>query len=184
MNSANFEETGTDSDINEIADAEKKKFEIEGDRFNYPQNEKEYQLPLDYGDTKVTLLVQNPYWLYVFWEFSESTKIKIANLSAKGAYIRIYYADTDKYYDTEIKIEAGSWYLQIPETNRPYFAEIGVLEKGGNFVSLARSNPIIAPPDNAAGDPGQSIRDSKDLFGMSGGDWIGKVQGSEQKREN
>lgn len=162
---------------NEILDGEKRKFEIDGEG-QALYSDKDYDLPESNGDTKITLLVQNPYWVFAMWEFSPETKIKLQNSGGKSLLIRMYYADIDKFYDTEVKDGVKSWYIQIPETNRPYYAEIGVSENNGNFTAIARSNAILIPADSHSGTGFDGNPQDIDLFNLSGGDMIGKTPGS------
>ncbi len=173
----NMEQNGPAMDANEILDGEKRKFGIDSEKSTNFYNEKEYELPEDYGNTKITLLVQNPYWIFAFWEFNPDTKMMLEKISNKSLFIRMYYADTDKYFDTEVKNGVKNWYIQVPETNRPYYAEIGILENSGIFVAIARSNAVLTPADAVSGidpdDPGDN-----ELFRLSGGEFIGKTPGS------
>lgn len=165
-------------DSNEILDGEKRKFEIDGEESETLYSNKDYNLPESSGDTKITLLIQNPYWVFAMWEFSPETGIKLQNSLEKSLFIRMYYADTDKFYDTEVKNGVKSWYIEIPETNRPYYAEIGILEKNGNFTALARSNAILIPSDSISPDGKPQGLQDMDLINLSGEDWIGKSPGS------
>ncbi len=165
-------------EMNDILKGESKKFEIErANAGSSLHDNKVYQLPEEYGETKITLLIQNPYWIYAFWEFSESTKKSLAlDSPSKNPVIRMYYADIDKYFDVEVKNGARSWYLQVPEVNRPYFAEIGIKNNDNNFIPAARSNVILVPTDRAA------LKEDaveQELFKMSGGYRIHKLSGSE-----
>jgi hypothetical protein len=167
-------------DADEILDGEKRKYGSGGGKGTDPYEEKEYILPEDYGGTKITLLVQNPNWVFVMWEFSAETKARInsINSSSKGLCVRMYYADTDTYFDTEIKLGARSWYIHVPETNRPYYAEIGVMTESESFTALARSNAVVTPADSASSGGPDNKTSGNDLFNMSGGDMIGKTPGS------
>ena len=56
-----------------------KKFEIEDKRaYMEPSyeliGEETYELPQEYGDTKVTLLVQDPFWFHAYWEINDKTR--------------------------------------------------------------------------------------------------------------
>jgi hypothetical protein len=167
-----------ESDFNEVLDVEKRKFEIDGN--SSIQSEKEYHLPSEYGNTKITLLVQSPFRLYAFWEISENMNISFGDLKGKEFIIRMHYTDSDVFYDTEVKSGALSLYLQIPEAGRSYYAELGLFENNGNFLSLAKSNTVAVPANKAASDPYRQETDSKDLFNLSGEEHLGKLEGSEK----
>jgi len=173
---------------NEVLNGESKKFEINDKRKRSSKktpsvsvSEKALNLPEEYGDTKITLLIQNPYWVYAYWEFSQAVK-KSLGLDKpeppKNIIIRVYYADADKYFDVIVPSDARSWYFQLPQPNRPYYAEIGVKENGGRFVPVARSNMIMTPTDKAVQPPLKKMGKEENLFTLSGGYQIHRHTGS------
>jgi hypothetical protein len=176
-------------DLGVTASGENKKFEIEDQRNAYKpyfeiKNSPIYELPEEYGETKITLLVQDPYWVHAYWEINPENRKKFGlekGKHNKNLVIRVYRADTDMYFDVLIYDSAKSWYFQIPESNRPYYSEIGTLESGGIFTAIARSNVILVPTDRAAIPENLNIPKEKaqELFKQSGGYMIHKLVGSQ-----
>ncbi len=165
-------------DAGDILDGEKRKYGSGSEKGRDSFNEKEYILPEDYGGTSLTLLIQNPQWVFAIWEFSAETKNKLQNINSNELCIRMYYADMDRYFDTKMKSDSKSWYIHVPETNRPYYAEIGVLDNGENFTALARSNVVLMPAESSSINNPEGKPENTDLFNLSGGEGIGKEAGS------
>ncbi len=48
---------------------------------------------------------------------------------------------------TEISIDfrTGNWYFRVPEQDRHYIGEIGLITRRGKFIALSRSNTIHIP---------------------------------------
>jgi len=49
------------------------------------------------------------------------------------------------YFDVPVSLPARNWYVHLRTPERAYYAELGLSEKDGGFISLARSNTIQTP---------------------------------------
>jgi hypothetical protein len=47
--------------------------------------------------------------------------------------------------DVEVNDVASSWYQYLPEPNRAWCAELGVLSAEGSFLAICRSNVVLTP---------------------------------------
>ncbi|MFH1429169.1 MAG: DUF4912 domain-containing protein [Candidatus Margulisiibacteriota bacterium] len=122
----------------------------------FPQPE--WTLPKKYDDTKVALLIRDPYWLHSYWEINSETASDVQNKLGHNMFasshiaLRIYDvtdivfdgANANNYSDINVG-EALSWYIHVPASNRSYCAEIGYKTPDGRFFAVARSNVIEAP---------------------------------------
>lgn len=172
-----------------------KKFEIEDHRgYIEPsydlKGEQPFELPEEYGDTGITLLVQDPYWAFAYWEINEATRKKF-NIP-KGSHerkmaIRVYDSLTKQHQDILVQDHAKSWYFQIPEPNKSYYSEIGVFDQNGQFQLIARSNMIHVPTDKPALSPSfkseEARSKSEALFRQSGGYVVNRLVGSQTVSE-
>jgi hypothetical protein len=141
-------------------DVEKTKFEIvaaprEPD-FTYRQD-----LPEAYGETRITLMIRDPYWAYAYWEITPEglaeVKRKIIDNADNGnetkTILRVYditgisFAgdNAHSFFDVEINPFANNWYINLTTPNRTYCVDIGVKTLKGDFYLLARSNEISTP---------------------------------------
>lgn len=144
-------------DRREIVEGESKKFDIEEKKHavspDYNVSEKDtYELPKSYNETRLTLLVQDPYWFHAYWEISKKDikEYKISEEVLSGLILRLYTPGTGKVLDVEVDGRNQSWYFNVPQANKVYYAELGVRSKNNKFIAIARSNQVYVPADSAS----------------------------------
>ncbi len=113
-------------------------------------------LPVSYGDTKIVLLPRDPWWCFTYWEIGEQTKQEIKNLYGENVrtILRVYDVtnvenfdgkNANKYFDIAINLQTNNWYINLPETNRSWCVDLGIITAEGKFVTVVRSNTVIMP---------------------------------------
>ena len=116
------------------------------------------ELPDDYGDNRIVLMVRDPEWLFTYWELRQdvidSTRNTLVPLAEGAKTILRVYDVTDiifngynahKYFDIEVAGGARSWYIHAGEPNRSFCVDIGFLAPDGTFRILSRSNTVKIP---------------------------------------
>lgn len=135
---------------------------------------------------RFVLLVRDPYWLQVVWEFSRGTiqraeaalstdwhravpTLRVLDVSGHDATSR----SETRLQDITIHGGVNYWYIPIDGQQRSYRIQIGYLTSAGRFQVLARSN-VVTPP--RPGTPGTISGGWDDLngeyqrvFALSGG---------------
>ena len=142
------------------------------------------ELPDNYGDNDIYLLVRDPYSTYVYWEIQDVHQKKHLNKlggswDSVASVLRVYDI-TDKKGKktlTDIVLRDGvrCWYFNA-QPNHDYYAEIGLLHKDGRFRGLARSNRVTTPRSGMSeiiDDQWMSI-DFDKMYALSGGFEVGK----------
>jgi hypothetical protein len=133
------------------------------------------ELPFSYGETKLVLMVRDPYWAYSYWDFSGETWVwcqkKLAEDSSLKAIMRIQDLDAKRYYDLLISLEAKNWYLHLGTPDHRYVAELGIGDGNSRFYLIARSNEVRTPRDSPSEviDPEWKDRDFDEIYRLSGG---------------
>jgi hypothetical protein len=116
------------------------------------------ELPYEYGDNKIVLLVQDPYWVHVYWEISPQKRQELGLLPrgehGKQLVVRMYDVtgvesvfnglNANSFFDTYVNDFTNNWYINVPEYDRSYCADLGVIIDG-RFVVIARSNIARVP---------------------------------------
>ncbi len=116
-------------------------------------------LPLDYGDTKITILPRDPICIFAYWSISKDSYDKLKKQYGSnifdGAKLAIRVYDTtdisfdgnnaNRYFDVFVTPNSDSWYINVGEFNRAWCADIGYLTKEGKFITVARSNKVYMP---------------------------------------
>ena len=124
-----------------------------------PTNVEYYDLPLEYGQTIVKILYQNPTTLFVYWEISKQDIAHYKELYGENFFeitrpVLIVYNDT-MHYHFEIGINdfANSWYFHINDSNCDY--RVALIRKPisynenltKEYVYISSSNGIETPND-------------------------------------
>ncbi len=105
------------------------------------------EMPSEYGENDITLMIVDPYKLFAFWEVREDTlKIFKGDLQ-----IRLYDItgvdfsknDANSYLDLPVTERMGRTYIDaVPE--KEFIADIGIVYEG-IFITIARSNIVSTP---------------------------------------
>ena len=119
----------------------------------YPQ-----ELPAAYGETRITVMVRDPFWAYAYWEIEpqklEQLKRSIGKDAQQAQMILRVYDITDiefngtnahHYFDVEITVMANNWYIHLGAPHKTFCVDIGLKATTGKFYLLARSNIIKTP---------------------------------------
>ncbi len=122
----------------------------------YPE-ERISDLPREYGDTKLVLMVRDPEWLFFYWEIGKDVR-QMLGLAPEGFIERLVVRLHDitgveefnglnsrAWYEIPITGGAVSWYVNVPKTDCEWCAEIGVLNPEGEFIQICRSNTVHTP---------------------------------------
>ena len=141
------------------------------------------ELPDNYGDNQIYLIVRDPYWIYSYWEVQEDHQRQhLAQLGGNWesvvSVLRVYDTTDEKnssFTDIVLQNMMKCWYLNT-QPNHSYYVEIGLLHKDGRFICLARSNYVTTPRSGMSeiiDDQWMSI-DFDKMYALSGGFQVGK----------
>lgn len=139
-------------------------------------------LPYSYNETKLVLLVRDPFWAFAYWDFSQNAWDWIQQLFRKDpgakAKLRVHNLDMNQHYDLEVRFESHKWYLDLGNPDQSFEAELGVLDSQGKFHSIVRSNRIRTPRNSPSSviDPEWALseQDFERLYKLSGGGQTGR----------
>lgn len=136
-------------------------------------------LPFSYGETKLVLLVRDPYWAYSYWDFSGETwnwaQQKLSQDTSLKPMIQVHDLDAKRSYRLSISLEAKNWYLHLGTPDHRYVAELGIGDGNSRFYLIARSNEVRTPRDSPSDviDSEWSDRDFEEIYRLSGGGQTG-----------
>jgi len=152
-------------------------------------------LPRVYGSDRLVLLIRDPWWVYSWWELTETTLA--AGRSAIGApaalALRVYDisaidwdgANHHAYFDIDVHDLAGNWYIELGKPGASFCAELGLRADDGRFLALVRSNVVTLPRDgmsNVVDEEWMIVEeDFRRLFDLAGGGHIGLGSGDIQR---
>lgn len=122
--------------------------------------ERETQIPQNYNDTGIALMVRDPYWLYSYWNINHDTKEQIASVHGRWEdlplILRVYDTtdvnfngfNSNYYFDIHLNHLASNWYIHVGGPNRTFCADLGFIQANGSFYTIVRSNSVTTPRDN------------------------------------
>jgi hypothetical protein len=135
-------------------------------------------LPERYGDHRLVVLARDPNWAYAYWDLNPTqvrNLLKSAGQTADKArwILRVYSAalqpveEKGHYFDVDIDVEAGNYYLNLSRPGARFIVEIGVIDASGLFRSTAQSNSVILPLDHPSDTLAQESTFSEDTTSPS-----------------
>lgn len=142
------------------------------------------ELPQEYGDTKIVLLIRDPEWVYAYWEMNDATRAEFQlprNGHHRRLVIRLYkitgrdWPNEAAHYFQDIDVSpfASSWYIKLPEVSERWCAELGIFDEQNTYISICRSNLVDTPPNTISEETDSEwmiVEESfRKLVGMAGG---------------
>ncbi len=148
------------------------------------QKEIPKQLPEQYGDNHIFIMVRDPYWIYAYWEIQkERQEVALNQLggdwSAVKSILRVYdtsdRSNRPVFFNIDLSGLAKTWYIE-GQPNRSYVVEIGLLHNDGRFIPLAKSNEVTTPRAwmSEIIDEEWMCVDFEKMYALSGGFEVGK----------
>lgn len=150
--------------------------------------EPELNIPQDYNDTRIVLMVRDPYWLHSYWNTSHETREQISKLffdwNRISLLLRVYDitnvnfdgSNSNYYFDISIG-HTSNWYIHVGGPNRTFCVDLGFIQENGIFYTITRSNQVTTPRDNVSDviDEEWMVieEDFRKLFRLAGGGGIG-----------
>ncbi len=119
--------------------------------------EESFVIPPGYSDTRISLLVKDPWWSYAYWEVSVEVVRDAERRLPPGEgwrpALRAYDvtdsptgpARGSRSFDVVVPGFLGNWFLHTDAPSRSFVVDVGFLSLGGDFVPVARSNRITSP---------------------------------------
>jgi len=111
-----------------------------------------YPISDRYNRTKIVLMVRDPHWAFAYWEIDDKTHGKLPDTDESHQLIlRVHETETIRHPSFDIPIQFGdsSWYIYLPNQDRSYVLELGIVSEG-RYSCLAKSNPIRTPREGCA----------------------------------
>jgi hypothetical protein len=116
------------------------------------------ELPSSYGQTRLTLMGIDPFWIHAYWEVTppdhEAAMARLGPERASAHWIlRFYdvtYIDFDGtnahgWFDQPVDPSARNWYVNLWSSEKTYCADLGALAPSGRFERACRSNFVHTP---------------------------------------
>lgn len=150
-------------------------------------------IPSEYDDTRIVLLVRDPEWVYAYWEISQSDRARHGlrrGRRERQLVLRIYdlagrrIGGRPAFHDVAVDPDGNNWYVRLAP-GRDFAADLGTYDQLGRFVAVAASNPIRTPRNVPSEETGEAewmivAEEFEAIYGESGGHVVAREQmGSE-----
>ncbi len=125
-----------------------------------PQSVDLMDLPQNYGETALTLIAQDPYCVYAYWEISGSSMDEVkARMGSKfdGAtytmrvfdvtFVEFNGYNANYWFDLD-ELHMNERYINVWSDNATFCAEMGMRTQQGEFFPITRSNYATTPRAN------------------------------------
>jgi len=139
-------------------------------------------------------LPRDPSWMFVYWEISPGSRARLIREHGPDVFehsrqvLRVHDVSDEAascYFDIDIKHEARSWYVNVPEAGKAYCCEIGLALPDGRFVGIVKTNTVELPPGRVSDVMDEKWMavsgDFEKLLQLSGVEYIGKGSGEVAK---
>ncbi len=155
---------------------ESRKFSICQDEEIDLDTEDDLELPLRYNETKITVLLRDPSWIFCYWDLEDKKLEEVENTPGyKGLIFRIVELDSaeyDKdavldYFDIPIKSVDFRRYVNLPSEDTFYCAEVRALVDDKDYL-IVRSNIIETTREYVTAPHENDISSSSELIRLSG----------------
>jgi hypothetical protein len=112
-------------------------------------------IPDEYGADRITAMVRDPNWIFVYWELAGQRRDEITETYGPQAIknlqwvLRVRNLSDGTHQDIPVLLDSKNWYLNV-KSGRSYAVELGIITREHEFVSFVRSNQVATPPGGAS----------------------------------
>ena len=140
------------SEDNMAMKVEEKKFDTNPEEDITPEEGDEYSLPESYNETRLVLLLRDPYWAFAYWDIEQAELEKLRTESGGELFLRVFEtsgSDTaaqfrGEFFDIPVTLEDKSWYINLPRCGINFFVQLATRNRDGVEV-LCISNLVRSP---------------------------------------
>lgn len=133
------------------------------------------ELPETYNETAIAVLMRDPAWIFVYWDFHTSLLSAItANYKFETFFLRVNTlsdatpASVVDYFDIDVGLRDRKWYVHL--SSRDHACRIDLYSRNTQEKEqlLTRSGILVMPPVFIPGESAQNARRLPPLVELSG----------------
>ncbi len=113
-------------------------------------------LPEYYDETRISLQVRDPHWLYAYWELPpverKRLELEVGIFEFAHSYFVLRLHNVTKGYTSEIRLveDARNWYINCEHAQCVYQVELGLQSPTEGYTFIALSNLVQTPADRVS----------------------------------
>lgn len=117
------------------------------------------ETPWNYGENVITLLFQDPYNLYAYWETTEETYRELAKMlgpdfNQSTSVLKLFQIadgqEINQLLSQPVSDDQRSWYFHVGRPNGTFYVELGRQLPNGGYILISRSNLVATPSDKVS----------------------------------
>lgn len=132
------------------------------------------ELPDDYNETRIVLLVRDPAWAFAYWEIGPSTLAEIGEQDEDALDLLLRVSGSEERaltnperFDIPVQASDRTWYINLPKPETYYRIDLIARGEEGETL-LASSNTILVPPGALSDGRGDAVSASDHVLAYSG----------------
>lgn len=158
---------------------EHKKYDILMDEEIILLSQDELNLPESYSDTRIVILLRDPFWVYAYWDINPVELTKLGEEAFyNGLFLRVYEFHGEhpteenivEIFDIPVDESDGSWYISLNHSGSDYCVELRCRVMQKDRI-LAMSNRVHSPLGYFARNQEEVLNDPETMMLMLSGLW-------------
>lgn len=132
-------------------------------------------LPETYNETSVTILMRDPGWVFVFWDFHSNLFMALTTKNRFESFFlrvnsRISQNESEPvdYYDIDIGTHDRKWYVHLPPGSSWCRVDLCIRNSQEKEQLLAKSLEVLVPSSGIVEAPHETMRKLSPLLELSG----------------
>ncbi len=132
-------------------------------------------LPETYNETQITLLMRDPGWVFVYWDFHTTLLTAVTgNHRFESFFLRVNSLSGDNprkvcdYFDVDVGIHDRKWYIHLSDRKQACRVDLYSRNTQEKEQLLAKSSELVIPPGGSGELNGTAKKRIPPLIELSG----------------
>jgi hypothetical protein len=111
------------------------------------------RLPAEYGQTRLVLLVVDPYLVHAYWEVAPEKLRQAKKLAGQAKPVLRFHRESERApgaaeadsFDVAVDLQSHNWYVHLWSPEESLYADLALKRNDGTFIRLVRSQVVHMP---------------------------------------
>jgi hypothetical protein len=111
------------------------------------------KLPGSYGNTRLVLLVVDPYLVHAYWEIAPEKLREVKEAAKQNQGVLRFYKGSEtagekaqrESFDIKVDLQSPNWYVHLWAPEESLYADLALKRNDGTLIPLARSQVVHMP---------------------------------------
>ena len=110
-------------------------------------------LPAGFGQTRLVLLVVDPYLVHAYWEVAPEKLRQAKKLAGQAKPVLRFHRESERApgaaeadsFDVAVDLQSHNWYVHLWSPEESLYADLALKRNDGTFIRLVRSQVVHMP---------------------------------------